>query len=652
MIRVRRIELAGFRATFGALAVDLGAKCQSIAIFGENATGKSSIADAIEWFYTDRVDHLWKENCKEAALRNTLLANTESSTVTLSFNVNTLNSGKTLLPSYASSFSNKSQDFQVYMAEIYKGQERLILRNHDLLSFVVSTKTEKRQYLAKIIGYEALDEFREVLSRTQTKLEGTPDYVAATRNAPEFQKECFKLAGTQISTLKELFAAGERLISSLGLSITIGDDQAYRNAINEISNKLGDTEKAAKQLVFRAAKDECDALGKKISEVTQSYAEFTALYSQLLQSEEEIRQIKLESFLSMGANAIENRLSAPDTCPLCLQPIPWSSLKSAVANRIQKLLESKKKYSRAFSQRATALSNLENVIQVALNLASKSAKTGSDAVFISTVNEYLLAAKDLREHIREDFERFRPITTQLGSHEPIIAAALRKESDRVKGEADALALTREEQDLLNLVRNLGLLRTAFLRYADSTKSKRRFDDQIRTLSKVRTEFNRLHSTTLQSALDRMSGDISRYYLAMHPHENVDDIKLTVLDEGVEFKYSFHGKESYPPLKYLSESHLNSLGIAVFLASAKLFNKVNGYFVLDDIVSSFDSNHRLRLLHLLRSEFSEWQIILLTHEPFWFEMIKKEMLSQGWLISELELSSDVGVLTCPPFLVQS
>src|SRR5271169_6750539 len=127
MSRLRVIEIQGFRGVLGNLAVNLGG--QSLAIYGDNATGKSSIADAIEWFYTDRVNHLWKENCKEAALRSTLLADTQSSTVALSFNLNSLNSSKILSASYNSSFSNQTLDFQVYLASIFKGQERLILRN-------------------------------------------------------------------------------------------------------------------------------------------------------------------------------------------------------------------------------------------------------------------------------------------------------------------------------------------------------------------------------------------------------------------------------------------------------------------------------------------------------------------------------------------
>ena len=39
------------------------------------------------------------------------------------------------------------------------------------------------------------------------------------------------------------------------------------------------------------------------------------------------------------------------------------------------------------------------------------------------------------------------------------------------------------------------------------------------------------------------------------------------EEGIEFEYQFHGKSTHPPMKYLSESHLNSLGQGFALAPA-------------------------------------------------------------------------------------
>lgn len=67
MIRLTRIAISGFRGVPGEITIDLGRTGRSIAIFGENAAGKSSISDSIEWFYKDRVEHLWRENWRVAA---------------------------------------------------------------------------------------------------------------------------------------------------------------------------------------------------------------------------------------------------------------------------------------------------------------------------------------------------------------------------------------------------------------------------------------------------------------------------------------------------------------------------------------------------------------------------------------------------------
>jgi len=86
MIRLRRLVISGFRGARYPLVVDLTGDCRSIAIFGENASGKSTITDSIEWFFTDRVDHLWSEYCKEEALRNVHITERSyaSSSMTLS----------------------------------------------------------------------------------------------------------------------------------------------------------------------------------------------------------------------------------------------------------------------------------------------------------------------------------------------------------------------------------------------------------------------------------------------------------------------------------------------------------------------------------------------------------------------------------------
>ncbi len=57
--------------------------------------------------------------------------------------------------------------------------------------------------------------------------------------------------------------------------------------------------------------------------------------------------MRLEGFLSLGRSLIEQAITSPDICPLCLQPKPWELLKQELQVRIDKLKESKQKYDRA-----------------------------------------------------------------------------------------------------------------------------------------------------------------------------------------------------------------------------------------------------------------------------------------------------------------
>ena len=56
-------------------------------------------------------------------------------------------------------------------------------------------------------------------------------------------------------------------------------------------------------------------------------------------------------------------------------------------------------------------------------------------------------------------------------------------------------------------------------------------------------------------------------------------------------------------------------------------------VLDDVLLSLDMAHRLPLLGLLGSrEFTDWQILLLTHDRAWYEIAKRQL--EGWTHCEL------------------
>ena len=119
------------------------------------------------------------------------------------------------------------------------------------------------------------------------------------------------------------------------------------------------------------------------------------------------------------------------------------------------------------------------------------------------------------------------------------------------------------------------------------------------------------------------------------HDDIEEVRLIPTEgRGIEFKLKRHGQEVSPPLKILSEAHLNSLGICLFLASAKHFNEASSFLVLDDVVTSFDSGHRRPLARLLDEKFPETQFFLFTHDDLWFDLLKKDLMEGRWVFKEL------------------
>src|SRR3989304_96776 len=60
--------MKAFRGVPGELPVDFG-EGRSRAVFGDNGTGKSTIADALEWYFTGQIELLSHEG-RQQAIRN------------------------------------------------------------------------------------------------------------------------------------------------------------------------------------------------------------------------------------------------------------------------------------------------------------------------------------------------------------------------------------------------------------------------------------------------------------------------------------------------------------------------------------------------------------------------------------------------------
>ena len=84
-----------------------------------------------------------------------------------------------------------------------------------------------------------------------------------------------------------------------------------------------------------------------------------------------------------------------------------------------------------------------------------------------------------------------------------------------------------------------------------------------------------------------------------------------------------------PGGYLSDSQIHSLALALRLAAIKRFNVDAPLVVLDDIVTSYDADHRLAFSTLLAKEFAGFQIIVVTQDERFFIYLKDHLGDKDW-----------------------
>lgn len=90
--------------------------------------------------------------------------------------------------------------------------------------------------------------------------------------------------------------------------------------------------------------------------------------------------------------------------------------------------------------------------------------------------------------------------------------------------------------------------------------------------------------------------------------------------------TFHGQQLTHPHHFLNEARQSALALAIYFAGRKLcartvFADTPRLMVLDDVIIGLDQSNRLPLLDLLAKHFSDWQVIILTHDRVWFDMAR-------------------------------
>ena len=165
--RLTKITMQAFRGVRDVYEIDLS-QGQSLLMYGDNGTGKSTLADAIEWFFTGDIELLAKEG-RDHAVRHLGALKEQQTLVAISTNGEL---GGVCTP--------KSPNKEAIEAA---SRETFLLRGRTIADFVDKSKGEKWGALQRLLGLGAIDELRADLQRARNDLKKSRDDASAKLKA-------------------------------------------------------------------------------------------------------------------------------------------------------------------------------------------------------------------------------------------------------------------------------------------------------------------------------------------------------------------------------------------------------------------------------------------------------------------------------------
>lgn len=656
-MKIKSLEIRGLRGVRKDLSIILNTP-KSVLIYGDNGSGKSSITDALEWFYYDKVEHLSTEEIGTKGLnglRNVFLDDQEDAHIDLKYTDPKCDSRKRIFikrGKLTTEHSNGTKDFNNYLSKSLK--ENLILRYNDLLKFILSSKTEKLKEISQIIGFSEVTRVKDVLIKSVNDLKKELKIQDFDRHISTKQGQILEQIRQMITNDDQYFSAVKELILPLKLTVEI-KDEASVNSVLELIKKPENKDAILQQASYEKAIENLNGLKESFANSYSSYESFYNKSQQIVTDKEKFKKISLEKLLSEGLSALEKRVLETDKCPLCLQEKNREELIDELRKRIEELAIFKKDKEVVLDEKDT----VQRLIQ--LNLSETEAILRENCLLLEENSEIKITVENLREIFSNALDEIKKISVleadQIGKPEEFIRfdiAAIQRTVSALTAKKEKIIIEKKDDSSFSVYTKIFSVRQAYNEIKSLKKASDVLKQQQRSLEFIYDEFVKKQREGLCSFLESISKDINDFYLFMNDSENVSGIELIPLDIADEFigltiQFKFHGKTDSPPHKYLSESHLNCLGICLFLASIKAFNKINNIFILDDVISSYDKGHRGKFARLLTERFSDYQIFLFTHEEDWFELFSKMVKGKNWEIKKIQWDSENGPVLEMPLL---
>ncbi|MCG2735373.1 MAG: AAA family ATPase [Candidatus Methanoperedenaceae archaeon] len=609
-IKIKGIKIHAFR---GIPELELELNDKSLLLRGENGTGKSSIIDALEFFFTGKISHL--EGVKGLSLqRHGPHVNFSPTDVNIemSFNPGNISLNRTF-----ASPPTIPDEFKDYFQITQKGT--FILRRLQLLAFIMSKPADRFRAIGSIIGIEPLDEIELGMMRVRDDLKGEVE--SKKLDIDLLIIDISTIMGRNISNTEDVLPALNEKLKEAKLPLIKSFEDVDKHA-QEMLKAVKKAENIDRIRVLDEILEtiKIDLIDYKVVEELNS---FNDKVKYLLQ--EHIRlELSVADILENGRKVLKEEEKI-DICPLCEQKIDRLSLLARIDNRLRTLRDLSDKASEIRTLSVPIINKLEGMkdkliiinskIEPFPELAEEKSKIIEKIAFLDEFVSQVMSAKDLKNEISSQI---------FGQQKNDINGIWSSISTKCGQLFNDIGLTKEEQKVLSVVRLIEQAKSKSIDISRVQSEHRIYKKQYEFAEKIFFTFSEVKKAKIQEVYDSIQTDIQNFYSSLHPKDPHKNIELTVAlgkRASTELTIESFGRGGEDPRALTSEGHLDSLGLCIFLAFVKKFNECCTLVILDDIVSTVDAHHRENICKLLFEEFKDKQLLITTHDGVWYEQLR-------------------------------
>ena len=632
------MTLTGFRAYLQPKKFDFSKK-PCLAIFAPNGLGKSCFIDALEFILSKEgtLEHLGKQASGNHAGPKALEHNLAGEKGIVSSVTINVKSGENIEEGTRKAAGNQRFTPPEVVTTINACfTVSPIIRGHALRTFV-ETHTPEQRYrdIANWLQLGPLVEVQNNLRALRKKVKAAAE---DTKVLDNFNTDLIEMTDQKLKTGSSvdevLFYTNTHVLAPLDPTLVLKAldvlDPAYVELgvhVKKEENKIGlDGLRANRNAAADVWEKTVDSESGMpiVNGIVPIFDDAVKTLSAALEKKNEEYSKAAETVFQTVWKAAEPLFAkdaeAPVSCPICTTPITDTKLGSVeaihshVANHLEELADyaaAKEAYEKAKSAATSAHDKLLVSLRALINLLGP-----DDATLKSDLSAY-------QRNVEGWSTGVAPTSAGIVTSIATLLTRLNEDIYNIEKKQGDHTYFKAKEKIYQLLVLENKRKLALQTKTELEKLSKSLTEQA---AKISTEIRR----KVQLLLDKLQKPMNDIY-EMIQDSGAKPIRLELPGEDKTTQQQLsllidfaNNRTGVQPSGYLSDSQLHSVALAFRLAAIKQFNIGAPIIALDDIVTSYDADHRLAIAKMIATMFDGYQILITTHDERFFNYLKEQL----------------------------